>query len=40
LGSVAEHVIRQAPCPVLVIRKALEVPDTPATSEDAPPAQP
>jgi universal stress protein A len=37
LGSVAEHVVRQAPCPVLVIRKASE---TPATSEDASPAQP
>jgi universal stress protein A len=37
LGSVAEHVIRQAPCPVLVVRKA---PDTPATSEDALPEQP
>ena len=37
LGSVAEHVIRQAPCPVLVIRKAAE---NPATLEDAPPAQP
>jgi nucleotide-binding universal stress UspA family protein len=36
LGSVAEHVVRQASCPVLVIRKAAE---TPATSEDAPPAQ-
>jgi universal stress protein A len=40
LGSVAEHVIRQAPCPVLVIRKALDVPDTPPTSEDALPEQP
>jgi hypothetical protein len=33
-------VIRQAPCPVLVIRKALDVPDTPPTSEDALPEQP
>src|SRR6266571_4113109 len=32
LGSVAEHVVRQAPCPVLVVRR---VPDTSATSEDA-----
>ena len=37
LGSVAEHVIRQAPCPVLVIRKA---PDTPTASENASPDQP
>jgi universal stress protein A len=37
LGSVAEHVIRQVPCPVLVIRKAAE---TPTTSEDALPEQP
>jgi universal stress protein A len=41
LGSVAEHVIRQAPCPVLVIRRAPDIPDTtPATSEDALPEQP
>jgi nucleotide-binding universal stress UspA family protein len=40
LGSVAEHVIRQAPCPVLVIRKAPDVPDTPPTSEDVLPEQP
>jgi nucleotide-binding universal stress UspA family protein len=37
LGSVAEHVVRQAPCPMLVIRKAAE---THGTSEDASPAQP
>jgi nucleotide-binding universal stress UspA family protein len=37
LGSVAEHVVRQAPCPVLVVRRA---PDTSATSEDALPEQP
>ena len=36
LGSVAEHVVRQAPCPVLVIRKAAEIP---AASEDASPAE-
>ena len=40
LGSVAEHVVRQAPCPVLVTRKTMDVLDTPATSEDAPPVQP
>src|SRR5919201_5660357 len=28
LGSVAEHVIRHAPCPVLVMRKTIDVPDT------------
>jgi nucleotide-binding universal stress UspA family protein len=37
LGSVAEHVVRQAPCPVLVVRRA---PDTSAPSEDALPEQP
>ena len=37
LGSVAEHVIRHAPCPVLIIRKA---PDTPTASENASPDQP
>src|SRR6266568_7478048 len=31
LGSVAEHVVRQGPCPVLVVRRA---PDTPTTWED------
>jgi universal stress protein A len=40
LGSVAEHVVRAAPCPVLLTRKTMDVPDTPTTSEDAPPAQP
>jgi nucleotide-binding universal stress UspA family protein len=40
LGSVAEHVIRQAPCPVLVMRKTLDIPDTPATPADALPEQP
>jgi universal stress protein A len=40
LGSVAEHVIRQAPCPVLVTRKTGDAPDTPATSEEASPEQP
>src|SRR5262245_52215944 len=40
MGSVAEHVIRQAPCPVLVMRKTMDVPDTPATSEDALSEQP
>jgi universal stress protein A len=40
LGSVAEHVVRQAPCPVLVTRKTGDAPDTPATSEDASPEQP
>ena len=37
LGSAAEHVVRQGPCPVLVVRRA---PDTSATSEDALPEQP
>jgi nucleotide-binding universal stress UspA family protein len=37
LGSVAEHVVRQGPCPVLVVRRA---PDTSAPSEDALPEQP
>ena len=37
LGSVAEHVVRQGPCPVLVVRRA---PDTSATSEEALPEQP
>ena len=37
LGSVAEHVVRQGPCPVLVVRRA---PDTSATSDDALPEQP
>jgi nucleotide-binding universal stress UspA family protein len=37
LGSVAEHVVRQGPCPVLVVRRA---PDTSATVEDALPEQP
>jgi universal stress protein A len=40
LGSVAEHVVRQAPCPVLVTRRTADAPDTPASSEDPPPAQP
>ena len=40
LGSVAEHVVRQAPCPVLVTRKTLDTPGTPATSENALPDQP
>jgi nucleotide-binding universal stress UspA family protein len=40
LGSVAEHVVRQAPCPVLIMRKTMDVPDTPAASEDAVPEQP
>jgi nucleotide-binding universal stress UspA family protein len=37
LGSVAEHVVRQGPCPVLVVRR---VPDTSTSSEDALPEQP
>ena len=37
LGSVAERVVRLAPCPVLVTRGAL---DTPAMSEDTTPAHP
>jgi nucleotide-binding universal stress UspA family protein len=37
LGSVAERVVRLAPCPVLVTRGA---PDTPAMSEDTTPAHP
>ena len=37
LGSVAEHVVRQGPCPVLVVRRA---PDTSATSEDVLPEPP
>ena len=32
LGSVAEHVVRQGPCPVLVVRRS---PDTSAPAEDA-----
>ena len=32
LGSVAEHVVRQGPCPVLVVRR---VPDTSAPAEEA-----
>jgi universal stress protein A len=31
LGSVAEHVVRQGPCPVLVVRRA---PDTSAPAEE------
>jgi len=37
LGSVAEHVVRQGPCPVLVVRRAS---DTSAPSEDALQEQP
>jgi len=37
LGSVAEHVVRQGPCPVLVVRRA---PDTSAPAEEALPEQP
>ena len=37
LGSVAEHVVRQGPCPVLVVRR---VPDTAAPAEEALPEQP
>jgi nucleotide-binding universal stress UspA family protein len=37
LGSVAERVVRLAPCPVLVTRGALE---TPAASHDATPTHP
>jgi nucleotide-binding universal stress UspA family protein len=37
LGSVAERVVRLAPCPVLVTRGA---PETPARSEGATPAHP
>ncbi len=40
LGSVAEHVVRQAPCPVLVARKTADAPDTSATAEEALPEQP
>jgi universal stress protein A len=40
LGSVAEHVVRHASCPVLVLRKTMDVPDTPAASEDAGSEQP
>jgi universal stress protein A len=40
LGSVAEHVVRVAPCPVLVTRKTMDVLDTPATSEDTLSEQP
>lgn len=35
LGSVAEYVVRQAPCPVLVTRKPPEMPGPPATADDA-----
>jgi universal stress protein A len=37
LGSVAEHIVRQGPCPVLVVRRA---PDTSASAEEALPEQP
>jgi nucleotide-binding universal stress UspA family protein len=37
LGSVAERVVRLAPCPVLVTRGA---PETPAVAEDTTPAHP
>ena len=37
LGSVAEHVVRQGPCPVLVVRRA---PDTSAPVEEVLPEQP
>jgi len=37
LGSVAEHVVRQGPCPVLVVRRA---PDTSTPAEEALPEQP
>ena len=37
LGSVAEHVVRQGPCPVLVVRRA---PDSSAPAEEALPEQP
>jgi universal stress protein A len=37
LGSVAEHVVRAAPCPVLVMRKTMDVLETPATSAPVPP---
>jgi nucleotide-binding universal stress UspA family protein len=37
LGSVAEHVVRQGPCPVLVVRRA---PDPSAPAEEALPEQP
>jgi nucleotide-binding universal stress UspA family protein len=40
LGSVAEHVVRQAPCPVLVTRQTMDALDTSATLEKAPPDQP
>ena len=40
LGSVAERVVREAPCPVLVTRTTRDVPGTLATSEGLPPAQP
>ena len=37
LGSVAEHVVRQGPCPVLVVRRA---PHTSAPVEEVLPEQP
>jgi nucleotide-binding universal stress UspA family protein len=37
VGSVAEHVIRQAPCPVLVTRKTMDIP---AVAADMPPERP
>ena len=37
LGSVAEHVVRQGSCPVLVVRRA---PDPSAPAEEALPEQP
>jgi nucleotide-binding universal stress UspA family protein len=37
LGSVAEHVVRQGPCPVLVVRRA---PETSAPAQEPLPEQP
>ena len=40
LGSVAEHVVRAAPCPVLVTRETRDGSGILATSAGPPPAQP
>lgn len=40
LGSVAERVVREAPCPVLVTRKTHALSGTPAPSAGVPPAPP
>ena len=39
LGSVAERVVREAPCPVLVTRNTRDMSGTPATSATSSPVQ-